>query len=218
MRRAAICFLGVLALAANAAAEELDFRLHDFDGIASLAASLRNSDFEVIDEAARLGFVVKGPTAPEHAQQPVIAQIKSRIEGIDVTAGMQADRSVIREGPAQWIGGLGVASDYELGRRSVELRTSVGQCLSRPDDAGDGRGARARRHRRPHRRRTRRPRGGAPLMLLNIATACLVIGVVLLGIRLLLRVGVRLAKVLVVVGIVMLVVATLLGMIGPLTA
>jgi hypothetical protein len=127
MRRAAIFFLGVLALAANAAAEELDFRLHDFDGIASLAASLRNSDFEVIDEAARLGFVVKGPTAPEHAQQPVIAQIKSRIEGIDVTAGMQADRSVIREGPAQWIGGLGVASDYELGRRSVELRTSVGQ-------------------------------------------------------------------------------------------
>ena len=55
-------------------------------------------------------------------------------------------------------------------------------------------------------------------MLLNIATACLVIGVVLLGIRLLLRVGVRLAKVLVVVGIVMLVAATLLGMIGPLTA
>ncbi len=55
-------------------------------------------------------------------------------------------------------------------------------------------------------------------MLLNIATACLVIGVVLLGIRLLFRVGVRLAKVLVVVGIVMLVAATLLGMIGPLTA
>lgn len=55
-------------------------------------------------------------------------------------------------------------------------------------------------------------------MLLNIATACLVVGVVLLGIRLLFRVGVRLAKVLVVVGIVMLVVATLLGMIGPLTA
>jgi len=55
-------------------------------------------------------------------------------------------------------------------------------------------------------------------MLLNIATACLVIGVVLLGIRLLLRVGVRLAKVLVVVGIVMLVAATLLGMIAPLTA
>lgn len=127
MGRAAIFFVGLLTLASNAAAEELDFRIHDFDGVASLAASLRKSDFEVNDEAERLGLVVKGPTAPEQAQQPVLAQIKSRIEGIDITAGMQADRSVIREGPAQWIGGLGVASEYDLGRRSLELRTSVGQ-------------------------------------------------------------------------------------------
>jgi hypothetical protein len=127
MGRAAILFVGLLTLASNAAAEELDFRLHDFDGVASLAASLRKSDFEVNDEAERLGLVVKGPTAPEQAQQPVLAQIKSRIEGIDITAGMQADRSMIREGPAQWIGGLGVASEYDLGRRSLELRTSVGQ-------------------------------------------------------------------------------------------
>jgi hypothetical protein len=127
MGRAAILFVGLLTLASNAAAEELDFRLHDFDGVASLAASLRKSDFEVNDEAERLGLVVKGPTTPDQSQQPVLAQIKSRIVGIDITAGMQADRSVIREGPAQWIGGLGVASECDLGRRSLELRTSVGQ-------------------------------------------------------------------------------------------
>lgn len=127
MARAAIVLVGLLALAALAPAEELDFRLHDFDGVASLAASLHKSDFEVNDEAERFGLVVKGPTAPEQAQQPVLAQIKSRIEGIDIMAGMQADRSMIREGPAQWIGGLGMASEYDLGRRSLELRTSVGQ-------------------------------------------------------------------------------------------
>ena len=127
MARAAIVLVGLLALAALAPAEELDFRLHDFDGVASLAASLRKSDFEVNDEVERLGLVVKGPTAPEQAQQPVLAQIKSRIEGIDITAGMQADRSMIREGPAQWVGGLGMAAEHDLGRHSLEVRTSVGQ-------------------------------------------------------------------------------------------
>ena len=127
MARAAIVLVGLLAFAALAPAVELDFRLHDFDGVASLAASLRKSDFEVNDEVERLGLVVKGPTAPEQAQQPVLAQIKSRIEGIDITAGMQADRSMIREGPAQWIGGLGMAAEHDLGRHSLEVRTSVGQ-------------------------------------------------------------------------------------------
>jgi hypothetical protein len=127
MLRATIMFVGLLAVVPQALADELDFQLHDFDGVSSLAASLRKSDLEVNNEAQRLGLVVKGPTSPEQAQQPVIAQIKHRIEGIDVTAGMQADRSMIREGPAQWIGGLGMASDYDLGRRSLELRTSVGQ-------------------------------------------------------------------------------------------
>ena len=127
MGRAAILFVGLLTLASNAASQELDFRIHDFDGVASLAASLRKSDFEVNDEAERLGLVVKGPTAPEQAQQPVLAQIKSRIEGIDITAGMQADRSMIREGPAQWVGGLGMAAEHDLGRHSLEVRTSVGQ-------------------------------------------------------------------------------------------
>ena len=126
MVRLTIVLVGLL-LFVPAAAEEPDFQLHDFDGIASLAASLRKSDFEVNDEAERLGLVVKGPTSPEQAQQPVLAQIKGRIEGIDVTAGMQADRSMIREGPAQWVGGLGMATEHDLGRHAPEVRTSLGQ-------------------------------------------------------------------------------------------
>jgi hypothetical protein len=126
MGRAAILFVGLVTLASNAAAEELDFRIHDFDGVASLAASLRKSDFEVNDEAERLGLVVKGPTAPEQARQPVLAQIKSRVEGIDITAGMQADRSMIREGPAQWVGGLGMAT-FAPGGRSAARAPSAGR-------------------------------------------------------------------------------------------
>ena len=126
MVRLTIVLVGLL-LFVPAAAEEPDFQLHDFDGIASLAASLRKSDFEVNDEAERLGLVLKGPTSPEQAQQPVLAQIKGRIEGIDVTAGMQADRSMIREGPAQWVGGLGMATEHDLGRHALEVRTSLGQ-------------------------------------------------------------------------------------------
>lgn len=55
-------------------------------------------------------------------------------------------------------------------------------------------------------------------MLINIAAACLVLGIVLIAVRLLFRVGVRLAKLLVIVGIVLLVVATFLGLIGPFTS
>ena len=127
MVRVTTVLVGLLLVAQAAPAAEPDFQLHDFDGVASLAASLRKSDFEVNDEAERLGIVVKGPTTPEQAQQPVLAQIKSRIEGIDVTAGMQADRSMIREGPAQWVGGLGMATEHELGRHALEVRTSLGQ-------------------------------------------------------------------------------------------
>lgn len=54
-------------------------------------------------------------------------------------------------------------------------------------------------------------------MLVNIATACLILGVVVLGIRLLFRTGVRVARLLVVVGVVLLVAATVMGMIDPLT-
>lgn len=54
-------------------------------------------------------------------------------------------------------------------------------------------------------------------MLINIATACLILGVVVLAIRILFRTSVKVAKALVVVGVVLLVAATLMGMIDPLT-
>jgi len=115
----------LLLLASVCCADEL--QLHDFDGVSSLAAALQKSDLEVADDAAALGLVVKGPTAPEQVKQPILAEVRRRIEGIDVMAGMQADRGMMREGPAKWVGGVGVAAEHDLGREALEIRTSLGQ-------------------------------------------------------------------------------------------
>jgi hypothetical protein len=40
---------------------------------------------------------------------------------------MHADPTVIQDGPAKWVGGLGVSSDHELGREVLELKTSLGR-------------------------------------------------------------------------------------------
>ena len=104
-----------------------ELQVHDFDGVSSLAAALRASDLEVETEAAAIGVVVKGPTAPDQVRQPLTAEVRRRIEGIDVMAGMQADRSVISEGPAKWVGGVGMAAEHARGREALEVRTLVGQ-------------------------------------------------------------------------------------------
>jgi hypothetical protein len=104
-----------------------DFSLHDFDGAASIVSALRTSDMEVHEEAADLGLVVRGPASPDQAQQPLTAEVRRSIEGIGVIAGMQADRRMMREGPARLVGGLSMAAEHEAGRDAVELRTSLGQ-------------------------------------------------------------------------------------------
>lgn len=104
-----------------------ELRLHDFDGVASLAAALRASDLEVEEEAAALGVVVKGPTAPDQVRQPLTAEVRHRIEAVEVMAGMQADRTMISDGPAKLVGGVGMAAEHARGREAIEVRTIVGQ-------------------------------------------------------------------------------------------
>lgn len=125
---AALTLIFAAAVSTLAADEPVaDFSLHEFDGVASLASALRRSDVDVQEDAADLGLVVKGPTAPDQAQQPVTAEVRRRIEGIDLMAGMQADRRMIREGPARLVGGLALAAEHEAGSDAVELRTFLGQ-------------------------------------------------------------------------------------------
>jgi len=111
-----------------------ELQLHDFDGVASLAAALRASDLEVEDEAAAIGVIVKGPTAPDQVRQPLTAEVRHRInvidgliDGVEVMAGMQADRTMISDGPAKLVGGVGMAAEHARGREAIEVRTLVGQ-------------------------------------------------------------------------------------------
>ena len=55
------------------------------------------------------------------------------------------------------------------------------------------------------------------MILINIATGFLLVGIVLILLRFVLRTGARLARGLLVAGALLLVIALLLGMIGPLT-
>lgn len=116
----------IAVAAAGVAARGDDPLLHDFEGVSSLAAALRKSDLEAQEDAAALGVVVKGPTAPDQVR-PLMAEVRHRIEGLDVIAGLQADRTAISEGPAKWVGGVGMAAEHGRGRESLEVRTHVGQ-------------------------------------------------------------------------------------------
>ena len=106
------------------------FGLEGFSGSASIAAALRDA---AADEGqpepplgVPLGVRVKGPTGRDRGTDPLAAEIRSRIEGIDLSAGMQADPAVVREGPAKWVGGLGLSNDHDRGRDVLELKTSLG--------------------------------------------------------------------------------------------
>jgi hypothetical protein len=126
-----VVVLACVVAAVVGRADEL--QLHDFDGVSSLAAALRASDLEVEDEAAALGVIVKGPTAPDQVRQPLTAEVRHRInvidgiQGVDVMAGMQADRTMISDGPAKLVGGVGMAAEHAGGREAIEVRTLVGQ-------------------------------------------------------------------------------------------
>jgi hypothetical protein len=71
--------------------------------------------------------VVKGPSGRGNGSDPLAAELRSRIEGINLAAGMQADPTAIREGHAKWVGSVGFATDHQLGREVLELKTSLGR-------------------------------------------------------------------------------------------
>ena len=104
--------------------------LEDFKGNQSIAASLRGITADSQLPEPELGLPVdlrvRGPSG-KLVSDSLAAELRSRIDGIDVSAGLQADPTVIQEGPAKWVGGVGVSSQHELGREVLELKTSLGR-------------------------------------------------------------------------------------------
>lgn len=103
--------------------------LECFAGAASIASALRGIEAEERTEEPPLGvpldMLVRGPSARGNASDPLAAELKSRVDRFDLTAGMQADPNRIQEAPATWVGGLGVSTDHERGREVLELKTSL---------------------------------------------------------------------------------------------
>lgn len=105
--------------------------LEDFKGSGSIASALRGIESDSKPTDLPLGVpvdvVVRGPSGRGSGTDPLAAEMKSRVEGIDLTAGMQADPAAIEEGPAKWLGCVGVSSDHDRGRETLELKTSLGR-------------------------------------------------------------------------------------------
>ena len=117
-----------LALAEGMETGELEgIGLADFQGAGSVASALQAGDLGTPASGTPLRLLVKGPSAPDQAANPVQAEVKGRIEGIDLSAGLLADRKVIEAGPQKFVGGMAMAHDHTGGRESLELRTSIAQ-------------------------------------------------------------------------------------------
>jgi hypothetical protein len=100
--------------------------LGDFEGTGSVASALRQSGGSPRAEQPLLefkGIEVRGPSGRDAAPAPMAAEVQSRIDWIDVSAGVTADPERLREGPSRWTGRIGLSHDRESGSESLELRT-----------------------------------------------------------------------------------------------
>lgn len=103
--------------------------LADFAGAGSAAVALRRVDTTPASPSdlpvTFQGINVRGPSGPNATPSPLTAELRSRIDKIEVAAGMLADPAVIQSGPSQWTGRIGLAHDGVAGRESLEVRTMV---------------------------------------------------------------------------------------------
>ena len=102
--------------------------LGNFDGSGSVASALREAGDGTDGGQSMLefkGIEVRGPSGANAAPAPMAAEVRSRIDWIDVAAGVTADPERLREGPSRWTGRIGLSNDRESGSDSLELRTMV---------------------------------------------------------------------------------------------
>ncbi len=107
-----------------------DLGLAGFEGVGSIAAALKQVRPATPVDPARSplefkGIEVRGPTGPDAMPGPLAAELRSRMDRIDLAAGVLADPAAIDEGPSRWTGRIAVAQDRETGRESLEVRTML---------------------------------------------------------------------------------------------
>jgi hypothetical protein len=104
------------------------FGLADFEGVGSVADAIERCDSGRHASEGTLAFKgidIRGPSGRDIIPAPVAAEVRSRIDKIDVAAGVSASADRLHDGPSQWTGRIGVSNDRATGSESFELRTIV---------------------------------------------------------------------------------------------
>jgi len=102
--------------------------LGDFVGTDSVASALSHAGGRSHEQPAMVefkGIEVRGPSGPNATPAPMAAEVQSRIDWIDVAAGVAADPERLRDGPSLWTGRIGLSHDRDSGSESLEVRTML---------------------------------------------------------------------------------------------
>jgi len=106
------------------------FGFNNFEGTGSIAADLDRVEAarerESFGRMPEIAVAMQGPIGRDAPPVPLAAELRSRVDRFDISAGMLADSNMVAEGPARWMGRVGVSKDRVDGRESLELRTMVG--------------------------------------------------------------------------------------------
>ena len=126
-----LVFIALTAVGRAAPPVEFEgFGLGNFEGTGSIAGDLERIEAaqqrESLGRTLELAVAMQGSVGRDAPPVPMAAELRSRIDRFDVSAGMVADSNMVTEGPARWMGRVGVSSDRSDGRESLELRTMVG--------------------------------------------------------------------------------------------
>lgn len=101
--------------------------LDEFRGTGSIAAALSAAAAPTEEPAFGLpvDVVVRGPTGRDRLSDPLRAELRSGIPGLDLAAGLQADSGIVSDGPAKWTGAVRFSNAHPDGRDLLELKTSL---------------------------------------------------------------------------------------------
>jgi hypothetical protein len=129
----AAALLYALAAAVCQAAAPVQFEgfgLGSVDGSNSIAAELERLDAEAERDRIRampaVAVAMPRPVGRDAPPAPLTAELRSRIDRFDVAAGLLADTQVVEQGPARWMGRIGLSNERAEGRESLEVRTIIG--------------------------------------------------------------------------------------------
>lgn len=111
--------------------------LEGFVGRSSIARALDRSEPDrEVPSPLNLDMSVVGPGLRGNSKPlkllaevappgPLQAVVKSRVSGLDVSAGVDASAETILTGPARWVGGIGIQESGPMGKSELAVRTSL---------------------------------------------------------------------------------------------